>query len=38
VVDIHAPFGGWKQSGVGRELGHQGLESYLELKHIRIGL
>jgi betaine-aldehyde dehydrogenase/succinate-semialdehyde dehydrogenase/glutarate-semialdehyde dehydrogenase len=38
VVDIQAPFGGWKQSGVGRELGHQGLESYHELKHIRIGL
>jgi succinate-semialdehyde dehydrogenase/glutarate-semialdehyde dehydrogenase len=38
VVDIQAPFGGWKQSGFGRELGHQGLEAYLELKHIRIGL
>ncbi|NPV62097.1 MAG: NAD-dependent succinate-semialdehyde dehydrogenase [Methanotrichaceae archaeon] len=38
VVDIQAPFGGWKQSGFGRELGRQGLDSYLELKHIRIGL
>jgi succinate-semialdehyde dehydrogenase len=38
VADLHAPFGGWKQSGAGRELSHHGLEAYLELKHIRIGL
>lgn len=38
VVDMQAPFGGWKQSGVGRELGHFGLEAYLELKHIRLGI
>ncbi|MGA9097620.1 MAG: NAD-dependent succinate-semialdehyde dehydrogenase [Methanotrichaceae archaeon] len=38
VIDLQAPFGGWKQSGFGRELGHFGLESYLEIKHIRIGL
>jgi succinate-semialdehyde dehydrogenase/glutarate-semialdehyde dehydrogenase len=38
VVDIQAPFGGWKQSGSGRELGHFGLEAYLEIKHIRLGL
>ncbi|MFB3765233.1 MAG: aldehyde dehydrogenase [Methanotrichaceae archaeon] len=38
VMDLQAPFGGWKQSGLGRELGHFGLESYLEIKHIRIGL
>jgi succinate-semialdehyde dehydrogenase/glutarate-semialdehyde dehydrogenase len=38
VMDLQAPFGGWKQSGFGRELGHFGLESYLEIKHIRLGL
>ncbi|MFC3886481.1 betaine-aldehyde dehydrogenase [Bacillus songklensis] len=29
-----APWGGYKQSGFGRELGHLGLEEYTELKHI----
>ncbi|HSD58740.1 MAG TPA: NAD-dependent succinate-semialdehyde dehydrogenase [Methanotrichaceae archaeon] len=38
VVDMQAPFGGWKQSGFGRELGHYGLESYMEIKHIRLGM
>ena len=33
---MNAPFGGWKQSGVGHEHGHEGLEEYLNLKHIRI--
>ena len=38
VVDMQAPFGGWKESGLGRELGHFGLDGYLEVKHIRLGL
>lgn len=30
----HAPWGGYKQSGIGRELGTTGLEEYQETKHI----
>ena len=29
-----APFGGVKQSGLGREGGHQGLDEYLEEKYV----
>lgn len=32
-----APFGGIKQSGLGREGGHQGIEEYLETKAFHIG-
>ena len=34
VSDPSAPFGGWKQSGVGREGAHDGLLEYLESKYI----
>ncbi|MBI2839039.1 MAG: aldehyde dehydrogenase family protein [Acidobacteria bacterium] len=33
-----APWGGYKQSGFGRELGTYGLEEYLEIKQININL
>ncbi|MBD1378715.1 NAD-dependent succinate-semialdehyde dehydrogenase [Metabacillus arenae] len=33
-----APFGGWKESGLGREGGHHGMEEYLEVKYVSLGL
>lgn len=36
ITDIRAPFGGMKQSGIGRELGEPGLDAYLETKHVRL--
>lgn len=33
-----APFGGMKQSGIGREGGIEGIEAYVEIKYIAIGL
>ena len=32
------PFGGMKQSGLGRELGMEGLDAYLETKYVSVGL
>lgn len=33
----HAPFGGMKESGIGREGGMEGIEPYLETKYLSIG-
>ncbi|MCW2999591.1 MAG: NAD-dependent aldehyde dehydrogenase [Solirubrobacterales bacterium] len=35
-VRVHTPFGGFKQSGIGRELGPDALDAYTELKNIFI--
>jgi succinate-semialdehyde dehydrogenase / glutarate-semialdehyde dehydrogenase len=32
-----APFGGWKQSGIGHECGAEGMEDYLETKLVTVG-
>ena len=34
VFDAATPFGGFKQSGIGRELGEYGLANYLEVKTV----
>ena len=36
VSDPAAPFGGVKQSGIGREGGHEGMLDYLESKYIAV--
>ena len=36
VFDAAAPFGGFKQSGIGRELGEYGLQQYTEIKTVTI--
>src|ERR1700686_310341 len=38
VFDAAAPFGGFKQSGIGRELGEYGLANYTEVKTVTIKL
>jgi aldehyde dehydrogenase (NAD+) len=38
VLDTRAPFGGFKLSGIGRELGEYGLQQYSEVKTVIMGL
>ena len=38
VFDAAAPFGGFKQSGLGRELGEKGLDNYTEVKTVTVAL
>lgn len=36
LISERAPFGGYKQSGIGREFGVEGLKEYMEAKHLHI--
>ncbi|TSD94560.1 NAD-dependent succinate-semialdehyde dehydrogenase [Gordonia rubripertincta] len=36
MSDVAAPFGGYKESGLGRESGSEGIEEYLETKYIAL--
>jgi acyl-CoA reductase-like NAD-dependent aldehyde dehydrogenase len=38
MIDTALPFGGYKQSGVGRELGPEALDEYTQAKHVHIDL
>ena len=38
VFDAALPFGGYKQSGWGREMGHAALNNYLEVKSVCVAI
>jgi succinate-semialdehyde dehydrogenase / glutarate-semialdehyde dehydrogenase len=38
VSNAGAPFGGVKQSGIGREGGNEGIKEYLETKYVAVNL
>ena len=37
ITTVEAPFGGLKESGLGKEGGHQGIEDYLDTKYVCVG-
>jgi succinate-semialdehyde dehydrogenase/glutarate-semialdehyde dehydrogenase len=37
ITTVEAPFGGLKESGLGKEGGHQGIEDYLDAKYVCLG-
>lgn len=38
TTELQAPFGGWKLSGLGQELGPEGLGVYQRTKHLKLRL
>jgi acyl-CoA reductase-like NAD-dependent aldehyde dehydrogenase len=36
LLSVAAPFGGYKQSGIGREFGIEGMLEYMQRKHIHV--
>jgi acyl-CoA reductase-like NAD-dependent aldehyde dehydrogenase len=36
VTELDAPFGGWKMSGIGRELGREGFLEMTQTQHVRV--
>lgn len=38
LINAIAPFGGYKQSGIGRELGTYGFDEYTQIKHIHVAV
>src|SRR5256886_1925677 len=36
LLSVAAPFGGYKQSGIGREFGLEGVLEYTEVKHVHV--
>ena len=38
VSSCETPFGGYKESGLGREGGHFGLDEFLQVKMVAIGI
>jgi aldehyde dehydrogenase (NAD+) len=36
LLSVAAPFGGYKQSGIGREFGIEGMLEYMQMKHIHV--
>jgi succinate-semialdehyde dehydrogenase/glutarate-semialdehyde dehydrogenase len=37
ISAVQAPFGGIKESGIGREGGHWGMDEYMDIKYISLG-
>ncbi|KAI8064170.1 aldehyde dehydrogenase domain-containing protein [Gongronella butleri] len=38
VLDYNTPFGGYKQSGIGRENGHYAIENYIQVKSVKMNI